>query len=371
MKTEGVRKLWDRYKYAALILLIGAGLLLWPGGSGHTAQTGQSEAPPAYTAAETLQTDLEEILGQIQGVGTVRVLLTVDTDGERQLAQNTELRYSGSATAPEDYSRTSEPVLLDGGDREETVVTRRGYGGSDPAAVSHLSGGAGGLSGRRPGRREAGSHRGGFRLDRTVQRPRHRGKMSVIIWRRKGPMSGNTKRNIVVATMAVLVCAAVGLNWKYSTQEALQQAEETGTKILGEATLVSGQEGTELAEDTVYEGDDYFASARLTRQQARDSAISLLEDAAKQEDADKEVANQASESIQVLASYTLKEAQIENLVTAKGYTDCVAFMGDDSLSIVVSTADGTLNSTDVAKITDIAMTETGYAASAIRIMASN
>lgn len=66
-------------------------------------------------------------LGQIQGVGTVRVLLTVDTDGERQLAQNTELRYSGSATAPEDYSRTSEPVLLDGGDREETVVTRTAY----------------------------------------------------------------------------------------------------------------------------------------------------------------------------------------------------------------------------------------------------
>ena len=106
MKTEGVRKLWDRYKYAALILLIGAGLLLWPGGSGHTAQTGQSEAPPAYTAAETLRKDLEEILGQIQGVGTVRVLLTVDTDGERQLAQNTELRYSGSAAAPEDYSRS-------------------------------------------------------------------------------------------------------------------------------------------------------------------------------------------------------------------------------------------------------------------------
>ena len=43
-------------------------------------------------------------------------------------------------------------------------------------------------------------------------------------------MSGNTKRNIVVATMAVLVCAAVGLNWKYSTQEALQQAEETGNQ---------------------------------------------------------------------------------------------------------------------------------------------
>lgn len=46
-------------------------------------------------------------------------------------------------------------------------------------------------------------------------------------------------------------------------------------------------------------------------------------------------------------------------------------MGDDSLSIVVSTKDGELNATDVAKITDIAMTETGYAANAIRIMAAN
>ena len=184
-------------------------------------------------------------------------------------------------------------------------------------------------------------------------------------------MSGNAKRNIVVATMAVLVCAAVGLNWKYSSQEAVQQAEETGTKILGEAALVSGQEDTGLAEDTVYEGDDYFASARLTRQQARDSAISLLEDAASQEDADQETANQASESIQVLASYALTESQIENLVTAKGYRDCVAFMSDDSVSVVVATDGGELTAEDVAKITDITKNETGYAADSIKIMAAD
>ena len=97
----------------------------------------------------------------------------------------------------------------------------------------------------------------------------------------------------------------------------------------------------------------------------------MLEEAKGEENASEEVANEASETLQVLAGYTVAETQIENLVVAKGYADCVAFMGDDSLSIVVSTADGTLNSTDVAKITDIAMTETGYAASAIRIMASN
>ena len=174
-------------------------------------------------------------------------------------------------------------------------------------------------------------------------------------------MSARLRRNAVVLTMAVLVCAAVALNWKFTGEQA---AEEAGTKILGEAALVSGQ-------DTVYTGSDYFASARLTRQQARDNAISLLQEAAQQEEADTAVANEASEGIQVLASYTLKEAQIENLVTAKGYTDCVAFMGDESVSVVVSTASGDLTSEDVAKIADIAMTETGYPASSVKIMAAN
>lgn len=187
-------------------------------------------------------------------------------------------------------------------------------------------------------------------------------------------MSARWKRNTVVATMAVLVCAAVVLNWKYSGEEAAAGIQEAGSKILGEATLVSGQEHrgeTPADEETVYAGTDYFASARLTRQQARDHAISLLQEAAGQEGADTATLNEASESIQVLAAYTLQEAQIENLVTAKGYADCVAFMGEDGISVVVSKEDGELTAEDVAKITDIAMTETGLNAGAIRIMAAN
>ena len=80
---------------------------------------------------------------------------------------------------------------------------------------------------------------------------------------------------------------------------------------------------------------------------------------------------EASASIQVLAAYTLQEAQIENLVTAKGYTDCVAFLGEDSVSVVVSTESGELTAEDVTKITDIALSETGLPASAVKIMATN
>lgn len=184
-------------------------------------------------------------------------------------------------------------------------------------------------------------------------------------------MNAKWKRNTVVATMAVLVCAAVALNWKFSGQEAVKDAEETGTKILGEATLVSGQETENVDETAVYTGSDYFASARLTRQQARDNAISLLQEAAGQENADQSVVNEASAGIQVLASYTMKEAQVENLVTAKGYRECVAFMGDDGISVVVSTESGELTEEDVAKITDIAVSETGLSVSDVKIMAAN
>ena len=189
------------------------------------------------------------------------------------------------------------------------------------------------------------------------------------------------KRNAVVAAIVLFVCVAVYLNWSYQSGETADAG-----KTLGEAALVNGQTSDPLVGGTAASpdpassaspeagttgGGSYFDSARLNRQQARDSALAILQDSIANESADETMKEANGEAIQTLASYTVSEAQIENLVTAKGYTDCVAFMGDDSLSIVVSTADGTLNSTDVAKITDIAMTETGYAASAIRIMASN
>ena len=180
-------------------------------------------------------------------------------------------------------------------------------------------------------------------------------------------MRRNWKKNGVLVTMLVLVGTAVYLNWQY-TDEAVQ---ETGTKILGESTLVSGETETAGDEAAVYTGGNYFASARLTRQQARDSALELLEEAAAKEGAQESVLTDAAESIQVMAAYTLAEAQIENLVTAKGYQDCVAFISSDRVSVVVSVPEGELTAADVAKIMDIAKTESGYSADKIKIMAAN
>lgn len=130
-KTKGARKIWDRYKYAALVALIGAGLLLWPdlGDRGAVSRQEGREAQTVQTGWSTrdVQEEMEEILGAMSGVGQVKVMLTVDSDGERQLAQDTQLSYSGDTAAPEDYSRKSETVLVDGSAGDETVVVRTMY----------------------------------------------------------------------------------------------------------------------------------------------------------------------------------------------------------------------------------------------------
>lgn len=181
------------------------------------------------------------------------------------------------------------------------------------------------------------------------------------------------KRNAVAATVLLFVCTAVYLNFQYAGNVVESSKEDTEQKILGQSTLVSNQETVEetgsdaVASET---SSDYFASARLSRQQARDSAIAMLTETAESETANTEAVNAAAETIEVLASYAIEEAMVENLITAKGYADCVAFMGEDSISVVVSVEDG-LEATDVAKITDIVLSETNYTADQIKILETN
>ena len=182
------------------------------------------------------------------------------------------------------------------------------------------------------------------------------------------------KRNAVVVAIALFVCAAVYLNWNY------EQEAQAG-KTLGQSTMVGSETGDPLVkgEDsaqpdssgetgTSSTSGNYFATARLNRQQARDSALSLLQDAAAREDADETVKTQVNDTIQTMADYTVTEAQIENLVVAKGYADCVAFIGEDSLSLAVSVPEGGLTEADTAKIVDVVNQTAGFTADQIKII---
>lgn len=185
------------------------------------------------------------------------------------------------------------------------------------------------------------------------------------------------KRNAVVAAIVLFVCVAVYLNWSYH-KDAGDTAD--AGKTLGQATLVGGNtddpllggikgDGTPTNADDPITTTGYFDAARLNRQQSRDNALSLLQQAASAQDADQAMKDEANGSIQAMANLTVSEAQIENLVTAKGYADCVAFIGDKSVSVVVA-ANGEegITDADVAKISEIVTEQTGFPASQIKII---
>lgn len=183
------------------------------------------------------------------------------------------------------------------------------------------------------------------------------------------------KRNAVVATVLLFVCASVYLNWRYAgnvaedVTDTREETHEESTRVLGEASLVGGE--IVETESSAVKVSSYFDTARLSRQQSRDNALSLLREASEQENVDQETLDEANRAIQTLAGYTMLESQIENLVIAKGYADCIAFMGDNSISIVVSAAADGLQTEDVAKIMDIVLSETNYSAEQVKILESN
>ncbi|MDD6316818.1 MAG: SpoIIIAH-like family protein [Clostridia bacterium] len=188
------------------------------------------------------------------------------------------------------------------------------------------------------------------------------------------------KKGAVYSVVALMLCMAVYLNWSYNRQEAETGGYETmeefeTSKMLGEAALVDGDAaggiGTDTDTDTQTVGtvsENYFAEARLSRQQARDEAVSILNTTVENEAADETSSQEASAAIQVMAQSAMQESRIENLIIAKGYADCVVFVNETGVNVIVSGPEGGLQDSDVAKITEIVMEETGCAASAIKII---
>jgi stage III sporulation protein AH len=64
----------------------------------------------------------------------------------------------------------------------------------------------------------------------------------------------------------------------------------------------------------------------------------------------------------------LTEAQIESLIIAKGYADCVAYMSSEGISVAVAVPESGLKQEDVAVIADIVMSQSAYTLDDIRVV---
>lgn len=191
------------------------------------------------------------------------------------------------------------------------------------------------------------------------------------------------KRQLVLAALVVALGAAVYLNWQFTGDNQLVAAgTDVSEKTVGEAQLVNASaQSSDPKEETSSDvagsedptegktAEEYFSETRLSRQKSRDEAVELLEDvlqdAKTSEEAKKEAVSQAA----VIAQNVLQENNIESLVKAKGFADCVAFLQNGECTVVVQTAESNQNNAIVIK--DIVAGQSGVSYDKIKIVEFN
>ena len=173
------------------------------------------------------------------------------------------------------------------------------------------------------------------------------------------------KKNLLAASVLLVVCAGIYMNWMYSSAEDVADL----TDVLDSETVMSPDGiimDTGNGNINVDTSMDYFAAVRLSRQEARDSAVNLLQEAmAYGDEAQKEA---TGEQLELIVQTALCEAQIESLIIAKGYRDCVAYMSESGISVAVASPEGGMTQQDVAVIADVVLSQTDFSIADIRVV---
>lgn len=194
------------------------------------------------------------------------------------------------------------------------------------------------------------------------------------------------KRQLVLAALVVALGAAVYLNVVISGNNAPLKATQAvasntgrqyGQTLAVNGSAVSGSSakgkvssapktGSAAKATVASASDDYFNQVQLNRQKTQDEAKETFEkvltDTTKDTAAHKEAVDKAA----ALTEKMVKQANIETLIKAKGYSDCIVTLGDNQCSVVVKTKKS--DQSDAVVIQDIVAGQTGLSFDKIQII---
>lgn len=171
--------------------------------------------------------------------------------------------------------------------------------------------------------------------------------------------SSRTGRSAVLVLAVLVIGLAVYLNyrWFYDPIDKLGYGENNMDDSYSDST----ETGAGTTDD-----NDYFSAVALSREQERDAAIDVLKLVSENMDATEEARANAAAEISKIAVDMQNEANIETLVKAKGFEECVAVISDGAVSVIVK-AD-TLQANEAAQIFAIAYETTGISPENISII---
>ncbi len=159
------------------------------------------------------------------------------------------------------------------------------------------------------------------------------------------------KRHIVLASLMFALATAVFINWRFSPENS--QKLKDVSKELGVATYVNAEKASDdqvaNVSKQVSSSDAYFAKAVLERDQSRDEAIDVAQKTLTLSDSSEEAKTLAVEQLSKLEDNMVIESNVENILKAKGFTNCLCMMSDDSCSVAVIKKEMTENSPLIIK----------------------
>lgn len=173
-----------------------------------------------------------------------------------------------------------------------------------------------------------------------------------------------------VAAFVLLLGVGIMGNWYYENSDIAATVKPVitsrQTKTLGEAEYVDA-----TAEEEVKTESEYFSSARLDRQTARDEAIEKLQQIIDDDSSTAEAKNTASQGITNISNYISIENKIETLVTAKGADNCLAVISEDGSRVDVIVDVEELSDSLILQIKEIAMEQLGCGFENVSIIQSH
>ena len=156
------------------------------------------------------------------------------------------------------------------------------------------------------------------------------------------------RRFVVVASAVLLIALAVVLNVVLFTDQA-PTVEEPDANVGTAPDDATGNDSTT---------DGYFSATQVSRQRARDEALEVLQSVVDSESADEATKTGALMEISALADAMEAEANIETLVLAKGFAQCVAVINGESCSVIVK-SEGELAPAQISQINEIVYEQAG------------
>ncbi len=149
---------------------------------------------------------------------------------------------------------------------------------------------------------------------------------------------------------------------------ALSDGEEAEAGTDAEHSMAEAENETEVGDAVLVSntiGSDFFASARLNREQTRAKNKEMLMEIVDNTNVSEEQKEAAVNSIVKLTDIAEKETATENLLAAKGFSDVVVSIVDDNVDVIVNANE--LTEKQIAQIEDIVKRKTEISAENIVI----